>query len=461
MSPEAARGPENGMRGRVLLGKLIRGGIDPTPQLVPDLLYEGRIHSIAAPTGTGKTIIAEYLALQVIGRGRPVLYLDAENGPQVIASRLQEMGCDLDSLDHLFHYYPAELTLDPGGLTALMETVVDVGPALVVFDSLADFLVMAGMEENSNTDFTRWAAEVMQPLKDLGVASLVLDHTPKGGHGPRGASSKGAKVDVQWELEVELPFGRERTGEIKLTNSKDRECWLPKIVRFSVGGGVFARSYGTIDVPNPVTKMTDGASTIYDTIVSAGEKGARWSEMERAVNGSKGTVTRSLKELFERELVLKRDTRYYQAGPVPLVQDRSEKNPLPEPDWSGTGVGTDVYQNGTAIPNGTGDTGVVPLVPPPFRGGTSGTTDAQTGSAVPEPTGDFAPSSQGGTRRIGSEEKEGSGGEVGPANPSPAVGGTGADRRLTPDEAARVQRLIAEGMSPTFARAEVLGVPLE
>jgi KaiC/GvpD/RAD55 family RecA-like ATPase len=84
----------------VLLGELLRNGIEPTPQLLEDLIYEGRVHSIAGLAGIGKTIFAVSMCLQVmLRRGVPVLYLDAENGPKVIAERLHDMGADTRTLD--------------------------------------------------------------------------------------------------------------------------------------------------------------------------------------------------------------------------------------------------------------------------------------------------------------------------------------------------------------------------
>jgi hypothetical protein len=51
------------------LGEAMREGIDPPPQLLPNLLYEQGIHSIYSPGGTGKTIIALWCAVQARNRG--------------------------------------------------------------------------------------------------------------------------------------------------------------------------------------------------------------------------------------------------------------------------------------------------------------------------------------------------------------------------------------------------------
>lgn len=366
------------LRERVPLGQILREGIEPTPQLLPGLLYEGRLHSIAGAAGDGKTLVALWMALQVIDRGLPVLYFDAENGPVVMAQRLGEMGADPDSLDHLLHYFPSDFTLLPKDLAALKATAVEVEPALVVFDSLADFLGAAELDENSNTDCTRWFAAVAQPLKDLGVAVLVLDHVPKSGKGgPRGASSKVAKMDAQWELEVAQRFDRVRTGEIKLTCKKDRESWLPRTVKLSFGGGVFARSADVRVKSDSKTRLTENEQKVYDAMRKAGEAGARWTDLERAVGGSKGNVTRGLDGLERYDLYDKRDGRYFARASVPETSQLSDVRD-----------GTARYRNGTEVPDGTRVPAEVPSGTTPPRGGTAGTADAENlGGTSSENTG--------------------------------------------------------------------------
>lgn len=360
---QVATDPAPVLPGRVMLGDLLRGGIEPTPQLIEGLLYEGRIHSIAGPPGGGKTLIALWAAMQVMKKGQPVLYLDAENGPKLIAERLGELGADPDNLNEYFHYYPADdVGANKETVSRLLATIEDSGAALVVFDSFADLLSEAGLEENSNDDCTKWMRKLAQPVKDTGAAVLILDHIPKNGKGPRGGGSKRAKVDVQWNLDVTQFFDRDRTGEIELKHDKDREAWLPKIVRFSVGGGVFARSAGTIEDKDPDTRMTENASKLLDVMRRSGDEGARWKDLEDAVGGSKGTVTRGLKELGRYQLYGKWNSRYFVNEVVP-------GNPIDKPNTEGTTR----YQNGTTVPNGTGVSG----------NGTSSTTPLRGGTAVP------------------------------------------------------------------------------
>ena len=366
--PELMVGPQNGrvpqvrptagLMGRVPLALLLRNGIEPTPQLVKDSIYAGLMHSMAGPPGSGKTLLALWLAVLVMRGGGRVLYLDTENGPRLVAERLLDLGADKDVLDDLFFYYRADLTLDPEDLSRLAATVAEARPALVVFDSFADFIAAAGLEENSNTDCTLWVSQVAQPLKNAGTAVLILDHVPKNSKGPRGAGAKVAKMDVVWNVETTLAFDRVRTGEITLTNSKDREAWLPKSVRFSVGGGVFARSADTVE-GEVEDGITDKQRQALDYLKERGDEGASWTELLNVLGGSSGTLSAAVKRLTQLNLIEKRNGRYH-------VWATTEPTGGPDKPNTGGSVGFDrgsaegtepgasgEVQSGSALPVGS------------------------------------------------------------------------------------------------------------
>lgn len=317
-APEHAppREPE-GLQGRVLLGDLLRGGIEPTPQLIDGFLYEGRIHSVAGPPGAGKTLLALWAAIKIMKQGTPVLYIDAENGQNIIGERLRDLGADLDCIDELFHYHPTEIGIRHEDVAQLMGTVKRVRPALVIFDSMVDMLAVAGLKENENDDCIRWIKAVAEPIRDEGLTTLILDHVPKGGKGPRGGGAKMGGVDLQWGLEVKQQFDRRRVGEIELVKLKEREGWMPHYVRFSVGGTkdgelLFERSAGTIEEPMPDREkpLNGTAQKALDLLRSQGREGAEWKDLETAV-GNPASTSRAIKELEGRKLSYKENGRHY------------------------------------------------------------------------------------------------------------------------------------------------------
>lgn len=424
----------SGLHGRVLIGQRITEGAEPPAQLVPGFLYEGKIHDLKSEPGEGKTILALYAALEVTRQGRPVLYLDSENGPPLIAERLEDMGADPSELDDYLHYYlHPEISLADDALSAFMETVRAVGPALAVFDSLADFLAISGLDENGAGDVTKWIVGILQPLRDMGVATLILDHVTKAADGrgryARGSGAKLAKVDASWSLTQTVPFDRQRVGEIQLTLRKDREAFLPKRQRFAVGGtgdGLMVRRSAGMHETTEEDELPDGARIALVVLRDRFPNGAKHGEWKEASGLTKTTFGRSAKTLLSKGLVENRRQRYH---PKPTVEGPPPNGPKMDPETGATDP-NDLFadttestcktegpqgprtQNGPNGPNAEGPQG-----PPPYR--------------------------------------------VDPMDPAKVAGPEGAvgeknDRRLSEQEAHEMQRLISQGMSPTWALSEVL-----
>ncbi len=324
---EPPKAAPRGLRGRVKLGERIAGGIQPPEQLVEGLLYRGRLHAINAEPGEGKTITALYAAREVIRKGLPVLCFDAENGPGPIAERLADMGATPEELDEFLHYYSSpEISLGADALEDLRATVEEVRPALVVFDSLADYLALAGLEENAAGDVTRWILAVAQPLKEAGAAVLLLDHVAKSadnrGRYARGSGAKLAKCDVVWSLSQTLPFDRERVGEIRLTLRKDREAFMPRRATFAVGGTpdglMFKRADGVNETADPSDGLTESQRIALEALRRvAGEEGATYSQWRAEANLADTTFDRARDGLVKAGLVMRAGQRYHAINPEP------------------------------------------------------------------------------------------------------------------------------------------------
>jgi hypothetical protein len=265
-----------------------------------------------------------------------------------------------------------------------------VKPALAVFDSFADFLALAGLNENDAGDVTRWVTEVAQPLKNNGCAVLLLDHVTKNGETrgryARGSGAKLAKVDVSWTLTQSAPFDRETVGEITLVRHKDRAACLLKRLRFAVGGTerglLFRRCEGVVEEPGP-----DGLTGAARDALAALEPhpdGLRWSEWMRAAALAETSFKRAVKSLRQLGRVEKAGDRYKvkpvvegppdpPRGREPVAPDsRGHAAPLEE----GTGDGNPRKPEGPRGPRapngpaGPGNGG--PQGPPPYKGGPCG-----------------------------------------------------------------------------------------
>lgn len=274
---------------RIMLGDDIKEGIDPPDELVKDIILAGKVHSIYSAAGMGKTFLVLWVILRVIEQELRVLLFDRENGRRIIGERLEALGADSEALnEHL--YYLSDPDLDPETYAELLDAV---DPALVVFDSWINFLARDGFDENTSNDIASWAMNYTHPARRRGTAVALLDHVPKEGVSSRGSGRKRDEVDVMWALANPVRFDRDQVGEIVLRREKDREGWLPSVVKFSVGGdgkGGFRceRIDGTIeDDTRDASGLTKKERATLDALETFGDKGAKTSEWQKKASALK------------------------------------------------------------------------------------------------------------------------------------------------------------------------------
>ncbi len=309
------------MSSRVPLAQGIEEGIEPPEVHEPDVLLKGKVHHIFAGAGKGKTWLSLWLIKSAIERGERVILFDCENGKRIVSERLQELDIDTTRLDELLLYIPyPNLALTVETTRAYHELLDDFQPHLIVFDSWINFLSVAGLSENENTDVSTWATSYTHPARKRGVTTALLDHVPHEGNRHRGATRKKDEADVQWSLSNPQPFDRSRVGEIVLFREKDREGWLPPSVKFSIGGTadgfILERSAGTLDVGLTTETMAPSRRKVYTHCKEKGDEGATWKELLQLLDGSKSTLSRTITELTQWNLIYKRANRYYAHHPV-------------------------------------------------------------------------------------------------------------------------------------------------
>ena len=298
------------------LGETMRKGVDPPPQLIPELLYERGIHSIYSPGETGKTIMALWCAKQVMEQGLPVIYCDEENGSDTIAELLQCYGANPNDVDEYFHY--AEFPhLTSNEAIRWERTIQTVRPALAVFDSFADMLALEGSDENSSVQVTSWIKHFAEPVKVMGGAALILDHINRAnsGKGARGSTAKLAKVDVAWKLEGKQ-FDSQSTAALTIKKDKDRMGCLAKKRTFTVGGdgkGKLIFDTGEVSDPSEPKELTEKQRYILDILLDEFPTGAKATEWQRATAKkviSERQFYREIKEL-DGTYIYKDEQDYY------------------------------------------------------------------------------------------------------------------------------------------------------
>src|SRR5450759_254467 len=154
---------------RVKLGEIVRCPFAPyeflpTKALGEKLSYLPSLFMLSGHKKSGNSWAMAATGLDCIQNGRPVVYLDYENGEKQFSRRLKRLGADPERLDALFYYVPWAKGLTLANFQDELEDIATSLPgAFVVIDSLRTLLSKLSLPGN--------------PLKvnDEGSIGLVCD----------------------------------------------------------------------------------------------------------------------------------------------------------------------------------------------------------------------------------------------------------------------------------------------
>ena len=287
------------------IATLMEEGMPPVEMLVEDWLVPGELAWIYAEAEAWKTWVALHLALEVVRGGGRVVWFDEELGAAEISKRLVCLGADPNEVRDRFLYFPFPAwdmsSEHREGHEALLRAVKDL--RMVVYDTATDMLAEADLDENSGKEVTQWVKEFLEPARRLGVAQVVLDHTPKGGSTAVGSRSKRAKAKIQWFLSV--PKGgrgdSETAGKVKVTLTKNTVgAPLPAERTFEIGGGKNEPgAFAFRETSRGRTGAADEGPPLKDRIVDALRQHGPLtaSKVREVVGGRNQAVVDTLREL--------------------------------------------------------------------------------------------------------------------------------------------------------------------
>jgi len=216
------------------LGPILRGEhVTPPPSVFArndgvKLLYPSRINAFFGETESCKTLIAQMVVAQELGLGHHVVYGDFEDGPESMVERLRALGVDEEHIASRLTYLNPSGTFDELAQAVLQEAIEERGnPTLAVLDGVTEAMADIGLDPMSGTDVAAYYAGSPRWLARTGAAVALIDHVTKSQEG-RGRWAIGSERKVSgltgagYSFEPVQPFGRGRTGLVKVTVAKDR-----------------------------------------------------------------------------------------------------------------------------------------------------------------------------------------------------------------------------------------------
>lgn len=215
------------------------------------LIYPNAINALNGESGTGKTWIALQAVAELIQAGEYVIWVDLEDGPVTMITRLRRLGVPDQIIDRNLVYVRPDRKAGAQALEVVDDMIVTLDVALVVIDSIGELISLQGAKPNDDDDVARLYRAIPRRWANLGPAVLLIDHVPKNTEGGNlygiGSQRKRAAIDgASFMVETIRPFSTTTAGKLKLVVAKDRH-------------GTFTT--GTVAAEIAVTP-TDGAITL-------------------------------------------------------------------------------------------------------------------------------------------------------------------------------------------------------
>jgi KaiC/GvpD/RAD55 family RecA-like ATPase len=202
----------------------------PAPRwLVEELIGRGDVVLQTGEPGVGKSWLSMSLAIAVADEGDTwlgrsisthgrVLYIDEENGEEIVRQRLEKLGLDLDATENLRYVHQQGVRLDRYPERILDEAVA-FDPVLIVLDSLTRFHTQ---DENSAGAMAALFNDAINPLaRETGATVLLLHHVNKGDSTSGFGRARGSG-DITASIDTGLDVREGGSGRINVYHFKSR-----------------------------------------------------------------------------------------------------------------------------------------------------------------------------------------------------------------------------------------------
>lgn len=272
--------------------------IPPAIALIRDVLFVNTLHQFFGAPGSAKSFLLLDIACTVAQR-YPVVYVAAEAIEDYEARVNAWSAHHGQSVENLF-FWREPLHLDnPLGVQQFTAALSAIGPALIVFDPLAD--CMAGLDENSTSDMGL-AIEALNTIRRTTHAAIaIVHHTGWNDEHERGSSKlRGAcRIVVKIEMRDD---GQIRFSCIKKNQGLKFTARHFRLIAAGDMGGV---------LPLPAHLVLTGRAKLTDRMLKVMEaltteplrKGATHTQLMQDTQLTAGTLNRLLTLLSESDFV--------------------------------------------------------------------------------------------------------------------------------------------------------------
>ena len=193
------------------------------------LFYPGRTHSIYGPSESGKSLVAQAVAVEVLQDGGTVLYLDFESDGASIVQRLRSLGATDSAIRERLAYVRPDSGL-VGMHWAAYQDVLSQTFTLAIIDGVTEAMALVrsdshGTPEADASTFDRRLPRLIATR--TGAAVIAIDHVVKdtvaqGRHAIGSVHKLNALTGAAFRAQATTLPGKGRKGAVDLQVTKDR-----------------------------------------------------------------------------------------------------------------------------------------------------------------------------------------------------------------------------------------------
>jgi hypothetical protein len=250
-------------------------------------------------SGSCKTFVALIAIVEQILLGFHVVLIDYEGSENSIVERLRELGVTWEQVDEQFSYIrPDGKFTDTEQAIVFEDAIAKRGtPSLVIIDGMTEAFAQSGFNPNEGVDVANYFASAPKWFANLGAAVVLIDHVTKSNDKTnRGSYAIGSErkrsgiTGAAYMVDLMVPFGRGKTGRVKLTLAKDRSGYVEA---HTDTGRVIAE---VVLRSNPDGSITTSVEAPSDFVSGPFRPTGKMEQLSKALEASpNGLVTRVLR----------------------------------------------------------------------------------------------------------------------------------------------------------------------